>query len=266
MEELPQCLLCQECFDDGQHIPVALPACGHTFCRPCLVRLRDMRANSAFKCPTCRKEYQECTPENLPCNWVVLNLLNNNHQPKKDEQSKKTKDSDSCTKSKVWKGIGYGLAATAGAASLVAAAPVALTAAGFTSAGIASGSLAASMMSSAALANGGGIAAGGLVAALQSAGAAGIGATATGALASTGAGIGFGLSKVTDWFLSKDGGAKHASAGENGKRDDDDGKGDDKDGKRDDDDGKGDDKGGKVVGKGDDEDSSDDEDDTCWQV
>ncbi|KAK8727370.1 hypothetical protein OTU49_009846 [Cherax quadricarinatus] len=134
--------------------------CSHHFCESCL---RAIHRNG--KCPICGLS---------------------------------AKSSGKDTVDEILKGLGYGLAAIAGAVGFVVAAPVVLRAVGFTSAGIAAGSMAAGMMSSAAIANGGAVAAGSVVAVLQSAGAAGIGAAATAGLAGAGAAVGVGVAKVID--------------------------------------------------------------------
>nr|XP_045625791.1 interferon alpha-inducible protein 27-like protein 2B isoform X1 [Procambarus clarkii] len=202
------CQVCENRFDAYRRVPVALPACGHTFCRRCLVKIRNL--THAINCPLCRRRHEGPEPEDLPVNRLVMDLLESDAQESDSDNSsskysKKSKYPDkrrvSTPKEQMPLGlkiVGYGLAAVAGGIGAVLAASVALTAVGFRSAGIAGGSIAASMMSSAARANGGAIAAGSLVAVLQSAGAAGIGAAATATLAGAGATVGVGVAKAID--------------------------------------------------------------------
>ncbi|KAK4322366.1 hypothetical protein Pmani_006880 [Petrolisthes manimaculis] len=183
MEGTTSVLQCCECvtkYNRHDRCPVALPVCGHTFCRQCLVRIH--RFNPVLKCPNCRAEHVGPHPERLPANNTLLDIL---EEQETTPQSNSEEDQSTPPTSKSPKdeetrgrGIGIGVASVLGAGALIASAPFVLTAAGFTAGGVAAGSLAASMMSSAAVANGGAIAAGSAVAVLQLAGAAGIGAAA----------------------------------------------------------------------------------------
>lgn len=224
------CAVCKEKMNRQDKQPVCLPCCGHSFCRECLIGIND--TIGTINCPTCRIHHQGQPPQDLPVNWLLLDMLDKEEGESTSNQdstkvpvrntreaplstnhisvdftesckSNKDTESSSCenqnnsnsnsgTSSKFWKTAGIAAGSVIGGVGLVAAAPLALTAVGFTSAGIAAGSWAASMMSAAAIANGGGIAAGSMVAVLQSAGAAGIGATATGLLGTAGAGVGGG--------------------------------------------------------------------------
>ncbi|XP_064078905.1 uncharacterized protein LOC135196208 isoform X4 [Macrobrachium nipponense] len=222
------CAVCKEKMNRYEKEPVCLPSCGHSFCRECLIGIND--AVGRITCPTCRICHQGQLPQDLPVNWLLLEMLDKeegestrnqdstelpvrntreapqstNHisvdfnescKSNKDKESSSNENQNSNTigrSSKFWKTAGIAAGSVIGGLGLVAAAPLALTAVGFTSTGIAASSFATSMMSSAAIANGGGVAAGSLVAVLQSAGAAGISATATGALGAAGAGIGGG--------------------------------------------------------------------------
>ncbi|XP_042236002.1 uncharacterized protein LOC121875502 isoform X2 [Homarus americanus] len=67
------CIVCQEAFDPKVHQPVALPGCGHTFCRPCVEKLQ--RRSYVLPCPTCRHPYKGEEAAHLPTNYLVLNLL-----------------------------------------------------------------------------------------------------------------------------------------------------------------------------------------------
>ncbi|XP_042216292.1 uncharacterized protein LOC121862254 isoform X1 [Homarus americanus] len=224
-----RCGVCDNDYDSLHHVPVFLPACGHTFCCPCLIKINNI--NEKLNCPICREPHCGTSPENLPKNRAVLDMLPPKSQrdeqhhtdkgapkdpsPPSNPQSSKSKlhhtdkgapkdpsppsnpqSSKSKPPPKASKGWIYGLGIAAGAVGAVVAAPVVLTGIGFTSAGIAASSIASAMMSSAAIANGGGVAAGGLVAVLQSAGAAGIGLGANACIAGAGAAVGAGVGAV----------------------------------------------------------------------
>ncbi|XP_069949717.1 uncharacterized protein [Cherax quadricarinatus] len=248
------CPLCEKLFDRQDHEPIALPACGHTYCRKCLIMIHSVR--ESISCPRCKKLHTGPTPDVLPMNRALLDILecieqkigqqdarvsrdsqaksfldsepkdnqeksfpdsepkdppsdlgaNNipsSSEPKDNpsdmEENNSSPESESSKGSKILKCLGYGAAATVGAAGAVAAAPVVLTAAGFTSAGIAAGSLAASMMSL----YGGAVTAGSWVAVLQSAGAAGVSAATAAGLAGAGAAAGVGTVKGVRVFTSK---------------------------------------------------------------
>ncbi|KAG7177688.1 Interferon alpha-inducible protein 27-like protein 1-like [Homarus americanus] len=210
-----RCGVCDNDYDSLHHVPVFLPACGHTFCCPCLIKINNI--NEKLNCPICREPHCGTSPENLPKNRAVLDMLPPKSQrdeqhhtdkgapkdpsPPSNPQSSKSKlhhtdkgapkdpsppsnpqSSKSKPPPKASKGWIYGLGIAAGI--------------GFTSAGIAASSIASAMMSSAAIANGGGVAAGGLVAVLQSAGAAGIGLGANACIAGAGAAVGAGVGAV----------------------------------------------------------------------
>lgn len=73
MVESMSCVVCEEPFDPEVHQPVALPTCGHTFCRMCLVNLQER--NPTLVCPTCRQPHAGEDASCLPTNFLVLNLL-----------------------------------------------------------------------------------------------------------------------------------------------------------------------------------------------
>lgn len=213
------CSVCLNPWDREDHLPVALPACGHSFCRNCLVVM--YRNDECIRCPTCRKVYKDIRPEDLPPNFALLDLVDSNVQdgPAPSPESSDVPligspseppapnpgsgvPPDEPGKRGPGKGLLYGCAAVVGGVTAVAAAPAVLTAVGFTSAGIAAGSWAASMMSIAAGLNGGGVAAGGLIATLQSVGAAGLGAAGVAGVGAVGgvagAGVAAGAAKVVE--------------------------------------------------------------------
>jgi len=213
MDQLKECSICCEVFNEDDHRPLVLP-CGHTLCKECINTIISGLWNPTVECPICRKTHSVATSQ-LPTNFVVLDLLRTgninqstgntipeskyeDHIPRsvknipKSEVKKSNSSSTSgglSTKAK----IGIGLGAVAGGAGAIIAAPVVLTGVGFTSAGIAASSWAASMMSAAAVANGGGVAAGSMVALLQSAGAAGLSTGAAASVGGVGAAIGTGI-------------------------------------------------------------------------
>jgi hypothetical protein len=54
------------------HDPITTP-CGHTFCRPCLLRTSDHATHPV--CPTCRSPILLPTPQNTPTNILINNLI-----------------------------------------------------------------------------------------------------------------------------------------------------------------------------------------------
>nr|XP_027221182.1 polycomb group RING finger protein 3-like [Penaeus vannamei] len=67
------CTICDEAYDLEDKEPVALPACGHTFCRLCLVRMK--RENAELRCPTCRAAHRGDHPLDLPRNFALLSCI-----------------------------------------------------------------------------------------------------------------------------------------------------------------------------------------------
>lgn len=65
---------CPVCFNDynrTEHVPLLLPACGHTLCEPCARHIYN--AASMAKCPVCRaKNYEQVRA--LPINYAILEL------------------------------------------------------------------------------------------------------------------------------------------------------------------------------------------------
>lgn len=55
-----------------------LPACGHTFCRPCLICMKD--ANKTLNCPTCRKKHTGTNVAQLAVNFIALSLVDSHKQ------------------------------------------------------------------------------------------------------------------------------------------------------------------------------------------
>ncbi|XP_052130965.1 uncharacterized protein LOC113208475 isoform X2 [Frankliniella occidentalis] len=70
-----KCDICFVNFDLDSHRPKCLP-CGHTICKEC-VEKPDM----GRKCPTCRKAFRQRRPEDLPDNFLVAQLLENEDAP-----------------------------------------------------------------------------------------------------------------------------------------------------------------------------------------
>lgn len=85
--ESVSCLVCTNDFDNRDHEPVALPACGHTFCRPCILRLE--RTQRILRCPECRRPHEGEAPANLPLNDLLLNIVS---QSQRDNACVKTDD------------------------------------------------------------------------------------------------------------------------------------------------------------------------------
>ena len=65
------CSVCRDEYESIKAIPVLMPLCGHTFCRPCVVSVAHA---GRFECPTCRKKHSRFDPEDLPINYALLNL------------------------------------------------------------------------------------------------------------------------------------------------------------------------------------------------
>ncbi|CAL4199035.1 unnamed protein product [Meganyctiphanes norvegica] len=72
MEEL-MCVVCREEYNGDHRVPVMLPHCGHTFCRPCTTHLINNTQGPMF-CPTCRKRHRAHYGE-LPINYALLGLV-----------------------------------------------------------------------------------------------------------------------------------------------------------------------------------------------
>ncbi|CAL4085509.1 unnamed protein product, partial [Meganyctiphanes norvegica] len=66
------CVICSEVYEETTHEPVLLPQCGHSFCRPCLLRLEV--TNSSFMCPTCRKPHHGPSIADLPPIYALLSV------------------------------------------------------------------------------------------------------------------------------------------------------------------------------------------------
>ena len=54
LEDEVLCPVCYERFDTRDHLPKALP-CFHTFCKKCLITLRDKDIDRSFPCPVCNQ-------------------------------------------------------------------------------------------------------------------------------------------------------------------------------------------------------------------
>ncbi|CAJ2667700.1 unnamed protein product [Trifolium pratense] len=75
MEELPECPVCLQSYDDGTAIPRVL-SCGHTVCEVCLVELHQRFPNT-IRCPACTqlvKYSPKQGPSSLPKNIDLLRL------------------------------------------------------------------------------------------------------------------------------------------------------------------------------------------------
>lgn len=74
MEELPECPVCLQSYDDGNAIPRVL-SCGHTVCEACLVELPQRYPNT-LRCPACTQlvKYPKQGPSSLPKNIDLLRL------------------------------------------------------------------------------------------------------------------------------------------------------------------------------------------------
>ncbi|XP_050717881.1 interferon alpha-inducible protein 27-like protein 2B [Eriocheir sinensis] len=181
--EAKSCPACRNPWNHEDHLPVMLPACGHSFCKNCLVMMH--KHDKCSRCPTCRKEYKDIKPEDLPANFALLDLIDSSAQdgPGPNPGSPDVLPSGSPSEPpKRDSGKGIPVCAAGGAVgglTAVAAVPAGVTAVGFTSSGITAGSLAAKMMSLSARFYGGGVPARGVVATLQSIGAVGLGVTGT---------------------------------------------------------------------------------------
>ncbi|XP_064078898.1 uncharacterized protein LOC135196208 isoform X2 [Macrobrachium nipponense] len=67
------CAVCKEKMNRYEKEPVCLPSCGHSFCRECLIGIND--AVGRITCPTCRICHQGQLPQDLPVNWLLLEML-----------------------------------------------------------------------------------------------------------------------------------------------------------------------------------------------
>ncbi|XP_068742924.1 tripartite motif-containing protein 2-like isoform X2 [Montipora capricornis] len=68
-----ECSICCEKFDDQQHCPRLLPACGHSFCTSCL---QSLLKENPINCPTCRSAVSAPAGlATLPKNFALLDIL-----------------------------------------------------------------------------------------------------------------------------------------------------------------------------------------------
>ncbi|XP_063882627.1 uncharacterized protein LOC135112269 [Scylla paramamosain] len=91
-----ECMVCQIAWDNKRHQPVALPACGHSFCRHCLIKLRDIK--ESVECPICKKALVDMHPEDLPTNWALLQSVDSNPNLEFEEWARASGLTDSTIK------------------------------------------------------------------------------------------------------------------------------------------------------------------------
>ncbi|CAL4118892.1 unnamed protein product, partial [Meganyctiphanes norvegica] len=66
------CMICSYRYKAETVVPVALPLCGHTFCRSCLVTLQS--GSKHLLCPTCRTDHHVYEVNRLPTNFSMLTV------------------------------------------------------------------------------------------------------------------------------------------------------------------------------------------------
>lgn len=91
-----ECTVCQTTWDSKRHQPVALPACGHSFCRHCLIKLCNIK--ETVECPICRKPLVGLHPEDLPVNWALLQFVDPNPNMEFEEWARASLLTDSTIK------------------------------------------------------------------------------------------------------------------------------------------------------------------------
>jgi len=75
-EEEVNCPECFETYGAKTVVPVALPNCGHTFCRSCLVKLQESQDD--LSCPKCRSNHQTHDAKRLATNHSMLEVIKEN--------------------------------------------------------------------------------------------------------------------------------------------------------------------------------------------
>lgn len=65
----PKCKVCSDSYSPGSKEPLSLH-CGHSFCRACLIKLKDTAG--MVKCPTCRKTHEQPGIESLTVNYDLM--------------------------------------------------------------------------------------------------------------------------------------------------------------------------------------------------
>ncbi|XP_042237225.1 tripartite motif-containing protein 10-like isoform X2 [Homarus americanus] len=71
MEEELTCAVCSDMYSSGLREPVALPLCGHTFCKQCL---SSVETEGPVHCPTCRTQHHGASIAKLPTVFALLSL------------------------------------------------------------------------------------------------------------------------------------------------------------------------------------------------
>lgn len=66
------CPICYNNYNSERVMPLILPACGHTCCQRCLIRMVDQQTGN-LKCPVCRAHHFRDV-ESLPVNYALLEL------------------------------------------------------------------------------------------------------------------------------------------------------------------------------------------------
>lgn len=85
--EIPNCKICSSPFDAVVRVPLVLPICGHTFCRPCL-RL-TISGREQLCCPEDNQIHpSSLTIEQLPQNTLILKMITTNKKKKCFEHNK----------------------------------------------------------------------------------------------------------------------------------------------------------------------------------
>lgn len=100
IEEI-KCPLCNEVYDESDHLPVLLPDCGHSYCISCanfmFTDLQKQNEADGTSLPfTCPEDGEQCSMEKaeaLPKNFALLKIVKKTLEAiKADESLKKTEE------------------------------------------------------------------------------------------------------------------------------------------------------------------------------
>jgi hypothetical protein len=82
------CTICLEAYSSLAK-PICLPSCGHSFCAPCLTKIRKIHDSEIIVCPLCQ-QITFIPKTGLPPNYIFQEMFSD---PLKNEQDKISTDS-----------------------------------------------------------------------------------------------------------------------------------------------------------------------------